>query len=113
FSLSLRLGMIVALVSVLGVGAGAVGLLFGHSSDYIGLLAVLTLVGAGQALSYEAVELEGSLSVIVVWSARRNSLHHVAYNIGTMAASSLAAAAVFSIWPHTTSNVDRGVVAVL
>jgi diguanylate cyclase (GGDEF)-like protein/putative nucleotidyltransferase with HDIG domain len=138
FSLSLRLGMIVALVSILGVGAGAVGMLFGHSSDYIGLLAVLTLVGAGQALSYEAVELEGSLSVSVVgslagaalfgyraalplaitiaivdWSARRNSLHHVAYNIGTMAASSLAAAAVFSIWPHTTSNLDRGVVAVL
>jgi len=138
FSLSLRLAFIVAAVSVIGVGAGAVGVLFGHSSDYIGLLAVLALVGAGQALSYEAVELEGSLSVSVVgslagaalfgyraalplaitiavvdWSARRNSLHHVAYNIGTMAASSLAAAAVFSIWPHTHTNLDRGVVAVL
>jgi diguanylate cyclase (GGDEF)-like protein/putative nucleotidyltransferase with HDIG domain len=138
FSLSLRLAFIVAAVSVIGVGAGAVGVLFGHSSDYIGLLAVLALVGAGQALSYEAVELEGSLSVSVVgslagaalfgyraalplaitiaivdWSARRNSLHHVAYNIGTMAASSLAAAAVFSIWPHTNTNLDRGVVAVL
>jgi diguanylate cyclase (GGDEF)-like protein/putative nucleotidyltransferase with HDIG domain len=138
FSLSLRLGMIVALVSIIGVGAGAVGMVFGHSSDYIGLLAILALVGAGQALSYEAVELEGSLSVSVVgslagaalfgyraalplavtiaivdWSARRNSLHHVAYNIGTMAASSLAAAAVFSIWPHTNTNLDRGVVAVL
>jgi diguanylate cyclase (GGDEF)-like protein/putative nucleotidyltransferase with HDIG domain len=138
FSLSLRLAFIVAAVSVIGVGAGAVGILFGHSSDYIGLLAVLALVGAGQALSYEAVELEGSLSVSVVgslagaalfgyraalplaitiavvdWSARRNSLHHVAYNIGTMAASSLAAAAVFSIWPHTNTNLDRGVVAVL
>ncbi len=138
FSLSLRLAFIVTSVSVIGVGAGAVGVLFGHSSDYIGLLAVLALVGAGQALSYEAVELEGSLSVSVVgslagaalfgyraalplaitiavvdWSARRNSLHHVAYNIGTMAASSLAAAAVFSIWPHTNTNLDRGVVAVL
>jgi diguanylate cyclase (GGDEF)-like protein/putative nucleotidyltransferase with HDIG domain len=138
FSLSLRLAFIVGSVSVIGVGAGAVGMLFGHSSDYIGLLAVLALVGAGQALSYEAVELEGSLSVSVVgslagaalfgyraalplaiaiavvdWSARRNSLHHVAYNIGTMAASSLAAAAVFSIWPHTNTNLDRGVVAVL
>jgi len=138
FSLSLRLAFIVTSVSVIGVGAGAVGVLFGHSSDYIGLLAVLALVGAGQALSYEAVEIEGSLSVSVVgslagaalfgyraalplaitiavvdWSARRNSLHHVAYNIGTMAASSLAAAAVFSIWPHTHTNFDRGVVAVL
>jgi diguanylate cyclase (GGDEF)-like protein/putative nucleotidyltransferase with HDIG domain len=123
FSLSLRLAMVVASVSVIGVGAGLGGLVFGASTDYVGLLAILALVGAGQALSYEAVELEGSLSVSVVgslagaalfgyraalplaitiavvdWSARRNSLHHVAYNIGTMAASSLAAAAVFDIY---------------
>ena len=88
-----------------------------------GLLAVLALVGAGQALSFELAEVEGSLSVSVVgslagaalfdyraalplavtiavvdWSARRNSLHTVVYNIGTMALSSLAAAAVFTIW---------------
>jgi diguanylate cyclase (GGDEF)-like protein/putative nucleotidyltransferase with HDIG domain len=137
FSLSLRLAVVVASVSVIGIGAGAVGLLFGHSTDYIGLLAVLALVGAGQALSYEAVELEGSLSVSVVgslagaalfgyraalplavtiaivdWSARRNSLHHVVYNIGTMAASSLAAAAVFAIWDGT-GDVGRIVVATL
>jgi diguanylate cyclase (GGDEF)-like protein/putative nucleotidyltransferase with HDIG domain len=138
FSLSLRLAFVVAAVSTLGIGAGAVGLAFGNTSDYIGLLAILALVGAGQALSYEAVELEGSLSVSVVgslagaalfgyraalplavtiavvdWSARRNSLHHVVYNIGTMAASSLAAASVFDIWSHTSTDVDRGVVAAL
>ena len=138
FSLSLRLAFVVVTVSILGIGAGAVGLAFGNTRDYVGLLAILALVGAGQALSYEAVELEGSLSVSVVgslagaalfgyraalplavtiavvdWSARRNSLHHVVYNIGTMAASSLAAAAVFDIWAHTSTNVDRGVVAAL
>jgi diguanylate cyclase (GGDEF)-like protein/putative nucleotidyltransferase with HDIG domain len=138
FSLSLRLAFVVVAVSVVGIGAGGVGLAFGKTHDYIGLLAILALVGAGQALSYEAVELEGSLSVSVVgslagaalfgyraalplavtiavvdWSARRNSLHHVVYNIGTMAASSLAAASVFDIWSHTSSDVDRGVVAAL
>jgi diguanylate cyclase (GGDEF)-like protein/putative nucleotidyltransferase with HDIG domain len=138
FSLSVRLAVVVAAVSVLGIGAGGFGLVFGRAHDYIGLLAILALVGAGQALSFEAVELEGSLSVSVVgslagaalfgyraalplavtiavvdWSARRNSLHHVVYNIGTMAASSLAAAAVFDIWTHTTTDVDRGVVAAL
>jgi diguanylate cyclase (GGDEF)-like protein/putative nucleotidyltransferase with HDIG domain len=138
FSLSLRLAVIVASVSVLGIGAGAFGLAFGGSHDYIGLLAILALVGAGQALSYEAVELEGSLSVSVVgslagaalfgyraalplaitiaivdWSARRNSLHHVVYNIGTMAASSLAAAAFFSIYTNNDTNLGRGITAVL
>jgi putative nucleotidyltransferase with HDIG domain len=137
FSLSLRLAIVVASVSVLGIGLGVIGLVFGHSSDYIGLLAVLALVGAGQALSYEAVELEGSLSVSVVgslagaalfgfraalplaiviavvdWSARRNSLHHVLYNTGTMAASSLAAAAVFSVWDET-GDIGRIVVVLL
>jgi diguanylate cyclase (GGDEF)-like protein/putative nucleotidyltransferase with HDIG domain len=137
FSLSLRLAVVVAAVSIIGIGAGVGGMLLGHSTDYIGLLAILALVGAGQALSYEAVELEGSLSVSVVgslagaalfgfraalplavtiavvdWSARRNSLHHVVYNIGTMAASSLAAAGVFAIWDGT-GDVARIVVAAL
>src|SRR5205085_6102136 len=99
---------------------------------------ILALVGIGQALSYESVELEGSLSVSVVgslagaalfgfraalplaiviaivdWSARRNSLHHVLYNIGTMALSSLAAAAIFHVYSNTEGNWDRLIVAVL
>ena len=123
FSLSLRLAVVVATVSMIGIGLGALGLWLDSGTDFLGLLAILALVGAGQALSYEAVELEGSLSVSVVgslagaalvgyraalplaiviavvdWSARRNSLHHVLYNVGTMALSSLAAAAVFDIW---------------
>ena len=135
FQLSTRLAFVVASVSVIGIGAGIAGLVWGHSTDYVGLLAVLALVGAGQALSFELAEVEGSLSVSVVgslagaalfdyraalplavtiavvdWSARRNSLHTVVYNIGTMALSSLAAASVFTIWSGT-GNAGRLVVA--
>jgi diguanylate cyclase (GGDEF)-like protein/putative nucleotidyltransferase with HDIG domain len=135
FQLSARLALVVASVSVIGIGAGAAGLIWGHSHDYVGLLAVLALVGAGQALSFELAEVEGSLSVSVVgslagaalfdyraalplavtiavvdWSARRNSLHTVVYNVGTMALSSLAAASVFTLW-NTSGNLGRLVVA--
>jgi diguanylate cyclase (GGDEF)-like protein/putative nucleotidyltransferase with HDIG domain len=135
FQLSARLALVVASVSVVGIGAGAAGLVFGSSTDYVGLLAVLALVGAGQALSFELAEVEGSLSVSVVgslagaalfdyraalplaitiavvdWSARRNSLHTVVYNIGTMALSSLAAAAVFTVWSGS-GNTGRLVIA--
>jgi diguanylate cyclase (GGDEF)-like protein/putative nucleotidyltransferase with HDIG domain len=137
FQLSTRLAFVVASVSVIGIGAGAAGLIWGSSHDYVGLLAVLALVGAGQALSFELAEVEGSLSVSVVgslagaalfdyraalplavtiavvdWSARRNSLHTVVYNIGTMALSSLAAASVFTIW-EGTGNLGRLVVAAI
>jgi diguanylate cyclase (GGDEF)-like protein/putative nucleotidyltransferase with HDIG domain len=135
FQLSARLALVVASVSVIGIGAGAAGLVWGRSTDYVGLLAVIALVGAGQALSFELAEVEGSLSVSVVgslagaalfdsraalplavtiavvdWSARRNSLHTVVYNIGTMALSSLAAAGVFTIWSGG-GNAGRLVVA--
>jgi diguanylate cyclase (GGDEF)-like protein/putative nucleotidyltransferase with HDIG domain len=135
FQLSARLALVVASVSVIGIGAGAAGLIWGRSTDYVGLLAVLALVGAGQALSFELAEVEGSLSVSVVgslagaalfdyraalplavtiavvdWSARRNSLHTVVYNVGTMALSSLAAASVFTIWDGS-GNVGRLIVA--
>jgi len=137
FQLSTRLAFVVGSVSVIGIGAGAAGLIWGSSHDYVGLLAVLALVGAGQALSFELAEVEGSLSVSVVgslagaalfdyraalplavtiavvdWSARRNSLHTVVYNIGTMALSSLAAASVFTIW-EGTGNLGRLVVAAI
>jgi diguanylate cyclase (GGDEF)-like protein/putative nucleotidyltransferase with HDIG domain len=121
FSLSPRLGVVVGVVSALGFAAGIAGLLFGHSTDYYGLLAVLALVGGGQALSFELAEVEGTISVsavgslagaalfdyraalpiavticVVEWSARRQSLHQVMYNVATLSLSSLAAAMVFS-----------------
>jgi diguanylate cyclase (GGDEF)-like protein/putative nucleotidyltransferase with HDIG domain len=119
FTLRGRLAAIVATVSVVGIGAGALGLVFGASTDVVGLLAVMGLVGVGQALSLEVAE--GSISVsavgslagaalfdyraalplaltsaIVDWSARRNSFHHVIFNIGTLSLSSIGAAAVFA-----------------
>jgi diguanylate cyclase (GGDEF)-like protein/putative nucleotidyltransferase with HDIG domain len=120
-SLSRRLALLVAAVSVVGILAGVAGLLGGDTTDYFGLLAMMALVGGGQALSYELAEVEGSISVSVVgslagaalfdyraalplavaialvdWSARRNSLHHVLFNIGTLSLASLASAFVFS-----------------
>ena len=121
FSLSRRLGVVVGVVSVVGFAAGIAGLLFGHSTDIYGLLAVIALVGGGQALSFELAEVEGTISVsavgslagaalfdyraalplavticVVEWSARRQSLHQVMYNVATLSLSSLAAAAIFS-----------------
>jgi len=122
FSLSRRLGFVVGTVSVLGIGGGIAGLIFGHSQDLYGLLAVIALVGGGQALSFELAEVEGTISVSAVgslagaalfdyraalllavtisaveWSARRQAVHQVLYNIGALSLSSLPAAAIFSI----------------
>jgi diguanylate cyclase (GGDEF)-like protein/putative nucleotidyltransferase with HDIG domain len=121
FSLSRRLGVVVGVVSALGFAAGIAGIIFGHSTDIYGLIAVIALVGGGQALSFELAEVEGTISVsavgslagaalfdyraalplavticVVEWSARRQSLHQVMYNVATLSLSSLAAAAVFS-----------------
>jgi diguanylate cyclase (GGDEF)-like protein/putative nucleotidyltransferase with HDIG domain len=136
FSLSRRLAVVVGLVSLVGIGAGIAGIVFGASTDYYGLLAVLALVGGGQALSFELAEVEGTISVsavgslagaalfdfraalplavticIVEWSARRQSLHQVMYNIATLSLSSLAAAAVFSV--GFDGNMSQLVVAAL
>ena len=121
FSLSGRLAMLVALVSAAGAGAGVLGALFGASTDWIGLIAVLALVGAGQALALEMVD-QGSISVSAVgalagaalfgpraalalavtscaveWSARRQLPHNVLFNLGTLSLASLAAAGAFSL----------------
>jgi diguanylate cyclase (GGDEF)-like protein/putative nucleotidyltransferase with HDIG domain len=118
-SLSRRLAAFVGAVSVVGVVAGLVGWYFGTTTDWIGLLAIIALVGAGQALALEVDD--GSISVSAVgalagaalfgpraalplaittaaveWSARRGPLHYVLFNIGTLSLASLAAASVFS-----------------
>jgi diguanylate cyclase (GGDEF)-like protein/putative nucleotidyltransferase with HDIG domain len=118
-SLSRRLAVFVGLISTFGVAAGIFGAVFGNSDDWIGLIALVALVGAGQALALEVDD--GSISVSAVgsiagaalfgpraalalavtiaaveWSARRSPLHYVLFNIGTLSFSSLAAAAVFT-----------------
>jgi diguanylate cyclase (GGDEF)-like protein/putative nucleotidyltransferase with HDIG domain len=118
-SLSRRLALFVGLVSTAGVAAGGLGLVYGHSTDWIGLAAIVALVGAGQALALEVDD--GSISVSAVgsiagaalfgpraaiplaitisaveWSARRSPFHYVLFNVGTLSLSSLAAAGVFT-----------------
>jgi diguanylate cyclase (GGDEF)-like protein/putative nucleotidyltransferase with HDIG domain len=118
-SLSRSLAAFVGLVSVGGITAGLLGVVFGHSTDWIGLAAIIGLVGAGQALALEVDD--GSISVSAVgaiagaalfgpraalalaitttaveWSARRDPFHYVVFNIGTLTLASLSAAAVFT-----------------
>ena len=118
--LSGRLGLLVAGVSLLGAAAGAAGLFWGGSTDVLGMLAIVALVGVGQALALElddgaiSVSAVGMLAgaamfgprvalalalatVVVDWSARRPALHNAVFNGGALTLSCLAAAAVFSV----------------
>jgi len=126
-SLSLPLATLVGLVSVIGIGAGLAGAIFGSSDDVVGLIAVVALVAAGQALSLGTDDgtisvaavgsiaaaslfgLRGALAVafataIVEWSARRQSLHYVLFNIGTLTLATLAAVGVFWAAPHANGG---------
>jgi diguanylate cyclase (GGDEF)-like protein/putative nucleotidyltransferase with HDIG domain len=118
--LSTRLGVLVGLVSFFGVAAGIAGLVLGASTDVIGLIAVIALVGIGEALALELDD--GSISVsavgmlagaalfgpraalvlavttaVVQWSALRPAIHHVLFNVGALTLSSFAASAVFTL----------------
>ena len=109
----------VGLVAFVGIGAGVLGIVLGSSHDVFALIALVVLVGFGQALAIE-VDDGGSISVsavgslagaalfgpraalvlaattaIVEWSARRSELHRVLFNIGALSLSSLAAAGIF------------------
>jgi putative nucleotidyltransferase with HDIG domain len=119
-SLSRRLALLVGLVAFVGIGAGVLGLLSGSNYDAFALIALVVLVGFGQALAIE-VDDGGSISVsavgslagvalfgpraalvlagttaVVEWSARRSEIHRVLFNIGALSLSSLAAAGVFT-----------------
>jgi diguanylate cyclase (GGDEF)-like protein/putative nucleotidyltransferase with HDIG domain len=113
------LASIVTLVTSVGAGAGVLGLMFGTSQDLFALVALVLLVGFGEALALEVDD--GSISVSAVgalagaalfgpraalplaittaavhWSARRYPLHYVLFNIGSLCLASLAAAGVFA-----------------
>src|SRR6266545_4064778 len=117
-ALSKRLGFLVGAVSFMGMAAGVLGILFGTTQDLIGLLAMVLVVGVGQALALATDE--GSISVsavgavagaalfgpraalaigatiaIVEWSHHRQWIHHVVFNIGALTLASLSAASVF------------------
>jgi diguanylate cyclase (GGDEF)-like protein/putative nucleotidyltransferase with HDIG domain len=119
-ALSAPLAALVALVAIAGIVAGFAGLLLGTTGDIIGLIAIVVLVGGGQALSLEleagsiSVSAVGALAgaamfgpraalplaftiVAVEWSARRDDWFYALFNIGALSLASLAAAAVFSV----------------
>jgi diguanylate cyclase (GGDEF)-like protein/putative nucleotidyltransferase with HDIG domain len=132
FALSKRMGGLVAAVSFVGIGAGVLGVFFGHSTDLVGLVAVVLLVGAGQALALEYDDGDGSISVsavgalagaalfgpraalalavtiaLVEWSARRPTPHQVLFNIGALSLASLAAASVFDQASHLDGDLHK------
>jgi diguanylate cyclase (GGDEF)-like protein/putative nucleotidyltransferase with HDIG domain len=117
--LSRPLASLVTLVTAVGAGAGVMGLLFGTSQDLFALVALVVLVGLGEALALEVDD--GSISVsavgalagaalfgpraalplaittaVVHWSARRYPPHYVLFNIGSLCLASLAAAGIFA-----------------
>ena len=119
-AISLRLGLFVVPVALLGVAAGSAGLTFGTTRDFVGLAAVVALVGIGQSLALEVAE--GSISVsavgalagaalfgfraalalavasaVVEWSARRSPAYQVMFNIGALSLASLAASGMFAL----------------
>jgi diguanylate cyclase (GGDEF)-like protein/putative nucleotidyltransferase with HDIG domain len=124
FSVPRRLAMLVALVGALGTTAGVLAAIFGHSTDIVGLVTIVLLVGVGQALSLE-VEQTGSISVSAVgaiaaaaiigpraalplaitmsaveWSARRAVFHQLLFNVGALSLASLTTAFIFSFHAH-------------
>jgi diguanylate cyclase (GGDEF)-like protein/putative nucleotidyltransferase with HDIG domain len=127
-ALSAPLAALVALVAIAGIVAGVAGLVFGTSDDLVGLLAIVILVGGGQALSLEheagsiSVSAVGALAgaalfgpraalplavaiVAVEWSSRRDDWYYVLFNMGALSLASLAAAAVFSVgWVETRAG---------
>jgi diguanylate cyclase (GGDEF)-like protein/putative nucleotidyltransferase with HDIG domain len=119
-ALSAPLAALVALVAIAGIAAGVAGLVYGGTDDLIKLMAIVLLVGGGQALSLEleagsiSVSAVGALAgaalfgpraalplaiaiVAVEWSSRRDDWYYVLFNIGALSLASLAAAGVFGV----------------
>src|SRR5205814_1520711 len=61
---SSRLSALVAIVGVLGLGGGILGVVLGQTHDLLGLLVLLAVVGVGQALALETDD--GAISVSAV-----------------------------------------------
>jgi diguanylate cyclase (GGDEF)-like protein/putative nucleotidyltransferase with HDIG domain len=136
FALSHGLALLVGLVCTVGIGAGVLGAVLGSSHDFAGLIAIVALVGAGQALSLEtddgtiSVAAVGSLAAaslfglraalavavttaVVEWSARRQRVHQVLFNIGALVLASLGSVGVFSLAPSQHGGWHDLIVAVL
>ena len=100
-SLSPRLALLVGFVSVVGIGAGVLGLLLGSNHDVFALIALVVLVGFGQALAIE-VDDGGSISVSAVGSLAGAAL------FGPRAALVLAATTAVVEWSARRSRDPPG-----
>ena len=98
-ALSLCLGLFVLPVTLVGVAAGSAGLAFGATRDFVGLVAVVALVGIGQSLALEVAE--GSISVSAVGALA------VAALFGFRAALALAVASAIVDWSARRSPSTR------
>jgi diguanylate cyclase (GGDEF)-like protein/putative nucleotidyltransferase with HDIG domain len=123
-ALSKRLGFLVGAVSVAGFTAGLAGLLLGSSTDVVGLIAMIALVGIGQAVALTVSDESGANSIslsavgaiagaalfgpraalllalaiaIVDWSAQRLWTHQVLFNVGALTLAGLSAAGTFAV----------------
>jgi diguanylate cyclase (GGDEF)-like protein/putative nucleotidyltransferase with HDIG domain len=135
-ALTNRVGLVVGAVAFVGLTAGVLGLIFGNSTDWVALVSLVALVGVGQALALEYENDGGSISAsavgalagaaivgpraalilaatiaLVEWSARRQSVEEVAFNIGLLTLASLSAALIFSFQPHFHGDAHRMVLA--
>jgi diguanylate cyclase (GGDEF)-like protein/putative nucleotidyltransferase with HDIG domain len=111
-----------ALLAAAGIALGGLALVRGGPVDLAGLLALVALVGGGQAFSVELADLGGSISVsavgslagaalfgyraalplaaasvVVEWSARRTPLPAALRSVGALGLASLTAAGIFSL----------------
>jgi diguanylate cyclase (GGDEF)-like protein/putative nucleotidyltransferase with HDIG domain len=115
-----RAGLLTALVGFVGITAGVAGVLLGTSTDLLGLVFMIALVGGGQALALNleeggiALNVIGALAgaalfgpraalvlaiaaVAADWSARRLKLEQLLFDAGVMTLGSLAAAGIFAV----------------
>jgi diguanylate cyclase (GGDEF)-like protein/putative nucleotidyltransferase with HDIG domain len=118
FELQPLLALLVIVVATTGVAGGAIGFALGGSHAFVDLLAVSTLVAAGQVLALEldggsvSVSAVGALAaaamlgpraalplalvvIAVQWWSGRPQIHQLAYNLGSLSLASLAAAGIF------------------
>jgi diguanylate cyclase (GGDEF)-like protein/putative nucleotidyltransferase with HDIG domain len=116
---SARTAALTTLVGLAGIAAGVAAVLFGTSTDLIGLAVMMALVGGGQALALDLEE--GGISISVVgalagaalfgpraalllalaavaadWSARRTNARELVSATGTTTLASLGAVGVFA-----------------
>jgi len=125
-SLSARLRLLVAAVTVVGFAAGVVCLVAGGTGQLLDVVILIGLVAIGQALALEVLD-HGTISLTAVgslagaamfgprvalpialavcavdWSARRGKLHRSAFNIGVIVLSSVSAAVVYGLLPKSS-----------